>query len=252
MSRKKSTATRRAESQAAAERAAAIRQQQQRAERRRRVVVIAAVLVVVALVATLLVAYLTKSDKPSTAPQGAVASYAVPAGPSSAPVKVTVYEDFLCPFCGQFEAATRETLQQQVDAGKVQVRYHVLNILGSGSSDYSSRAANALAVVLDTSGPETAKKFHDLLFENQPPEGGDGLSDGQLVDYAVKAGAPRSTVEADVKSRKFEQWVDDGTNQASKDDVHATPTVKVAGKTLESTSIDGLVSKLEKAVATGS
>jgi protein-disulfide isomerase len=252
MSRKKSTATRRAESQAAGERAAAIRAAQQRGERRRRVVVIAAVLVVVAVVATVLVAYLNKSDKPSTAPQGALASYAVPAGPSSARVKVTVYEDFLCPFCGQFEAASRESLQRQVDAGKVQMQYHVLNFLGSGSGDYSSRAANALAVVLDTSGPEVAKKFHDLLFEHQPPEGGDGLSDAQLVDYAVQAGAPRATVTADVKSRKFEKWVDDGTNQASKDDVHATPTVKVDGKTLESTTIDGLVSELEKAVAAGS
>jgi protein-disulfide isomerase len=253
MSRKKSTATRRAESQAAAERAAVIRREQERAERRRRVVVIAVVLVVVAVLATLLVAYLNKSDKPSTAPQGAVASYAVPAGPSSAPVKVTVYEDFLCPFCGQFEAATRDSLQKQVDAGKVQVQYRVLNFLGSGSSDYSSRAANALAVVLDTSGQKAAKKFHDLLFDHQPPEGGDGLSDAQLVDYAVEAGAPRATVTADVQSRTFEKWVDDGADQASKQDkVRSTPTVQVDGKTLKFTTIDGLVSELEKAVAAGS
>ena len=46
--------------------------------------------------------------------------------------------------------------------------------------------------------------------------------------------------------------MDNGTDQASKDDVNATPTVQVNGKTLESTSIDGLVSELEKAVAAGS
>ncbi len=252
MSRRKSTATRRAESQAAAERAAAIRQEQERSERRRRVVVIAAVLVVVAVLGTFLVAYLNKTDKPSTAPDGAVASYAVPAGPSSAPMKVSIYEDFLCPFCGDFEKASRDALQKQIDAGTVQVQYHVLNFLGDGSGDYSSRAANALAVVLDESGPEVAKKFHDLLYENQPPEGGDGLSDAQLLDYAVEAGAPRGAVEAGIKDRTFEQWVDDGTEQASKDKVNQTPTVKVDGKTLGSSTIDGLVSELEKAVADGS
>ena len=167
-------------------------------------------------------------------------------------MKVSVYEDFLCPFCGDFEKASREALQKQIDAGKVQVQYHVLNFLGDGSGDYSSRAANALAVVLDESGPEVAKKFHDLLFENQPPEGGDGLSDAQLLDYAVEAGAARGPVEAGIKDRTFEQWVDDGTEQASKDKVNQTPTVKIDGKTLESSTIDGLVSELEKAVADGS
>ena len=118
----------------------------------------------------------------------------MPAGKASAPVTVTVYEDFMCPFCGQFEAATRAKLQAGIDAGKVQVQYHVLNFLDAAPPpSYSTRAANALAVVLDTSGPEVAKKFHDLLYENQPAEGSAGLSDAQLVDYAVQAGATRPT-----------------------------------------------------------
>ena len=91
-------------------------------------------------------------------------------------MKVAVYEDFMCPFCGQFEAASRDALEKQVEAGKVQIQYHVLNFLDdSSTTKYSTRAANALAVVLDTSGPEVAKKFHDLLFENQPAEGSAGL-----------------------------------------------------------------------------
>ncbi len=35
--------------------------------------------------------------------------------------------------------------------------------------DYPIRATSAFAVVLEKSGPEVAKKFHDLLYENQPP-----------------------------------------------------------------------------------
>ena len=253
MAKKRSTATRRAASEAAAARAAAIRREQEARERRRRTLLVVAALAVVAVVATLLVTYLDRTGEPASAPRGAVATYAVPAGPDSAPVTVSVYEDFMCPFCGDFEEATKETLQEHVDDGTVQVQYHVLNFLDDASStDYSTRSANALAVVLDTSGPEVAKEFHDLLFENQPEEGSAGLSDGELVDLAVQAGARRPEVSSGIEDRSFEQWVDNGQDQASKDGVHSTPTVVVDGTTLDYTSIDELVRELREAIAAAS
>ncbi len=256
MAKKKSTATRRQEAQAASARAAAIRDAQARRERRRRGLVVTGVGVVV-LALILVIGYLVQSSRDTTgtsasAPAGA-AGYAVPAGPASAPVKVTVYEDFLCPFCGQLEAATRSTLQAAIDDGRVRVEYHVLNFLDrSSTSEYSQRAANALAVVLDTSGPKPAKKLHDLLFENQPAEGSAGLSDAQLIDYAVEAGAKRSAVSGGIANRSFAQWVKNGTARASKDDVTATPTVEIDGKRVESSSIAGLARQVEQAVAAGS
>ena len=256
MSRKKSTATRRAESQAAASRAAEIRAAQERQERRRRTLVVTAVGVLV-LAIVLVLGYAVQSSRDTagqaaTPPSGAVGGYAVPAGPSSAPVKVAVYEDFMCPFCGQFEAASRDALEKQVEAGKVQIQYHVVNFLDdSSTTEYSTRAANALAVVLDTSGPEVAKKFHDLLFEHQPAEGSAGLSDAQLVSYAVQAGATKSAVQPGIEDRTYEQWVDNVNDQASKDGVHGTPTVKVDGTTIEYKTIDELVTKVEKAVGAG-
>ncbi len=253
MSRKKSTATRRAESQAAASRAAAIRAAQERQERRRRSLVVTAVGVLV-LAIVLVIGYVVQSSRDTagqaaTAPSGAVGGYAVPAGPSTAPVKVAVYEDFLCPFCGQFEAASRDALEKQVEAGQVQIQYHVVNFLDrSSTTEYSTRAANALAVVLDTSGPEVAKRFHDLLFEHQPEEGSAGLSDARLVAYAVQAGATKSAVQPGITDRTYEQWVNNVNDQASKDGVNQTPTVKVDGKTVEYKTIDELVAKVEKAV----
>jgi protein-disulfide isomerase len=254
MSKRKSTATRRAESQAAAARAAEIRAEQERRERRRRTLVVSAVGVLV-LAIVLVIGYVVQSGRDSTSvagtpPNGAV-GYAVPAGPASAPVTVTVYEDFLCPFCGDFEAAGRSALADDVAAGRVQLRYHVLTFLdGNSTTDYSSRAANALAVVLDASGPSVARKFHDLLFEHQPEEGSAGLSDAQLVDYAVQAGAPRAAVRSGVQDRTFAQWVRNVGDRASKDGVNQTPTVLVDGKKLSGTT-DELVTKIEQAVAAG-
>ncbi|MFL6131807.1 MAG: DsbA family protein [Nocardioidaceae bacterium] len=252
MTRRRSTATRRAESQAAAARAAAIRREQERKERRRRTILVVVAVAVLAAIGTAVSVYVDRTGAPSAAPQGAVATYAVPAGPASARVKVAVYEDFMCPFCGQFERASRTALQKDLADGAVQLQYHVLNFLdGSSTTDYSSRAANAYAAVFDDSGPQVAKKFHDLLFEHQPDEGSAGISDARLLRYAVQAGADRGTVSAAIRDRTYEQWVNNGTDQASKGGVTRTPTVKVNGKTMTFTTIDDLVAKVKSAVAAG-
>lgn len=250
MSRKKSTATRRKESQAASERAAAIRQEQERKERRRRSLVVTAVGVAV-LAIVLVIGTLARSSSDSTsgssaAPSGAV-GYAVPDGKASAPVTITVYEDFMCPFCGQFESASRTRLQAAVDSGKARLKYHALNFLSrSSTTDYSLRAANAYAAVLDTAGPDAAKKFHDLLFEHQPEEGSAGLSDGQLLDFAVEAGAKRSEVSGKISDGSFEGWVKKGTSQASKRGVTSTPTVQINGKTVEFKTTAELVDRINQ------
>jgi len=252
MTKKRSTATRRAESQAAAVRAAAIRAEQEKKERRRRTLVVSGVVVAV-LAIVLVIGYIVQSGRDTSgvtgaAPAGTVGGYGVPAGVASAPVKVTVYEDFMCPFCGQFEAASRTSFQNSIDAGKLQMQYHVLNFLDrSSSTKYSTRAASALGVVLDTSGPKVAKKFHDLLFENQPEEGSAGLSDSQLIDYAVQAGASRSAVSGPINSTHYEQWVKNVTDNASKAGVTGTPTVIINGKQASGSTAQ-LVAAVEQAV----
>jgi protein-disulfide isomerase len=254
MSKKKSNATRRAEQLATHERAAEIRKEHERKERRRRNGFIAAgVVVVLALV--LGIGYAVQSSRDTTGqvatpPAGVVDEHAIPRGDADAPVTVTIYEDFMCPFCGEFEAASRDVLTAHVDAGDVRVEYRVLSFLdrASNGTDYSTRSMNALAVVLDTAGPEVAGQFHDLLFENQPEEGTDGLSDDELIDLAVEAGATRDQIAGPIEQLKFEQWVRNATDAANQAGVSSTPTVMVDGKRLEATTIDGLLTELDESV----
>jgi protein-disulfide isomerase len=252
MSRMQSKATKQNNAARAAERAAAIRAEQAGKEKRRRAIVITvAVLAVFAVILGIGIAVQAGRDttgQVATPPSGVVDQFAVPVG-GQAPVSVDIYEDFMCPFCGQFERAGGDVLQRYVDQGDVQVRYHVISFLDrSSTTDYSTRAMNAYGVVLDTAGRQAAKEFHDLLYAHQPEEGSAGLSDQQLIDLAVQAGASRSAVAAPIRSLRFEQWVENATDAASQDDVNSTPTVFVDGKRVEATTIDGLVADMQQAI----
>lgn len=259
MAKKKSTATRRAEQTAAAERAAAIRKEQERRERRRRGLVVGGAVAAV-LTLVLLAGYAIQAGRDTTGEAGAVPSgvvgeggYAVPYGRESAPVTVTVYEDFMCPFCGDLEDASASLLEEYVDAGDVRVEYRVLSFLdrASDGADYSTRAMNALGVVLDTAGPDAAKRFHDLLFEDQPEEATSGPSDEELIAYAVEAGAREAAVAAPIENRRFEQWVLNATDASSQEGVSSTPTVMVDGEVVEFTTIDELLANTEAAIQAG-
>ena len=85
---------------------------------------------------------------------------------------------------------TRDQLAAAVEAGKVKVDYRPFDFLDQASTnDYSSRASTPSPSCSTSPGAEVAKEFHDLLFENQPDEGGPFPSNDELVDLAVEAGA---------------------------------------------------------------
>ncbi|MBD8868851.1 DsbA family protein [Nocardioides donggukensis] len=231
--------------QSAAAKAAALRAQQEQQERRRRMYVVggvAALLAIIVLGGYLLQSLGDTSGEEATPPAGVTDGYGVVVGEASAPTTVQVYEDFLCPVCGVFEEATAEQLAEAVDAGRIRVDYRMVAFLdGQSSDDYSTRAANAAAVVLDAAGPEVFREFHDALFAEQPAEGGAGLSDDRLVELAVEAGAEEDAVRPGIEDRAFEQWTRNATDAMSQAGVRGTPTVFVDGEQVEGESLQAIV-----------
>ena len=221
------------------DRAAALRREAEaRARRRRRWIVILAVAVVVAVIVGG-TALLTSRD---TTGQGGGAAATAPAGADGYGVvvgegdakKVVIYEDFQCPVCGAFEHASASQVAQGIDDGKVRVEYRIVAFLDQASQNqYSSRAANAAAAVLDVAGPDAFKKFHDTLYANQPAENTAGPDNDQLIEWAVQAGADRGQVTEAINSGQFDQWVVDATDQMSKDGVTGTPTIVIDGEKLD-------------------
>jgi protein-disulfide isomerase len=249
-SSKRAAARRRIEEKRAAEAAA-----RAKAQRRQRTViggVVAAVLLVVAVIAVIVV----QSGRTATDAAAAVPAHTVDSGTtavvgsSTAPVTVDLYEDFQCPNCKAFEDATGHTLAQLVGDGKVQAHYHGMAFLDTNENNrYSTRALNAAAAVLNAGGPDAFQAFHDLLFANQPKEGGTGLSDDKLIGYATQAGAGGEAVQQAIRNLTYGDWVKKVTDQASKDGVTGTPTVKVDGTVLQDLSPDGLTAAVQAAKA---
>jgi protein-disulfide isomerase len=216
------------------------------AERRRRRL-LGGVTAAAALVVALVVVFVVQDARTSTAANAAAPAnttangYVFAVGSADAPVTVDLYEDFQCPNCKALEDSTGSTLDDLVSAGTVQVHYHGMAFLDTDANDdYSTRALNAAAVVADTAGPDAFGTFHDLLFANQPGEGGGGLTDDQLIDYAARAGASGQEVQTDIRDLVFGAWVQQAEDQASKDGVTGTPTVFVDGEELTDLSPAGL------------
>lgn len=161
------------------------------------------------------------------------------------PLDIAIYADYMCPYCGNFEQANQQLLNDLVEKGDANVEVHVITALNAQSmgANYSTRAGNAFGCVVNYS-PEHAWKFHSALLskEVQPTEGTTGLSNDELIAQAKKAGADTDANIADcIESEEFSSFMDassaralagpipnlaDGTNLPN---IQGTPTVLVNG-----------------------
>ncbi|GAW52264.1 MULTISPECIES: DsbA family protein [unclassified Nocardioides] len=213
-----------------AARAAAAMAEQHRQEARRRNVMVGGV--VLAILVVVAVGYFISRSLDTTTDVSAPAAgseFGLTIGPDDAPHEVIIYEDFLCPFCGELEAASRDDLSQLAADGKVQVEYRPFDLL-TQAGDYSARSAGAFSIVLDKAGADVAKKFHDLLYENQPSEAGPFPDNAALVDLAVQAGATEADVKGPIEDEDGAGWADRATKAADEAGVSGTPTVLLDGK----------------------
>jgi protein-disulfide isomerase len=188
-------------------------------------------------------------SKASTAGNPGVAdTYGVGVGDPKATVKVEVFEDFLCPYCRQFEETSRDDLRQAAADGKAYVVYRPIAFL----NEYSTRSLNAFGVVLDASGGDVALKFHDLLYENQPDEGGTMPDNDWLIDKAVEAGASEDAIRPGIEDLSFKQWMINGNDDASQRGVNSTPTVFVNGDVVSGSSNEDLAAQVQARIDSGS
>jgi protein-disulfide isomerase len=157
----------------------------------------------------------------------------------SGKANITMYVDYQCPFCNQFETANATQIGQWLNGGIATVEIHPIAILDSSSSGtkYSTRAANAAACVANYD-PNTFYAVNSALFANQPAEGGTGLTDSKILSVLKGAGASSAAITKCVNDQTFKDWVASATTRvltkplpnSSMAKLTGTPTVIVNGK----------------------
>jgi len=178
-------------------------------------------------------------------------------GDDTAKVTLDVYEDFLCPACAAFEKANGADIQKHVEAGTVQVRYHMLPMLNESSDPpgYSMDSANAGLCAADAG---MFPAYHKSLFDDQPEEGSRGWDRQQLAKLGTQLGITSKDFTACVTSGKYDSLV-----QANFADVQkatylqqdfgngqkgfGTPTIAVGEKVVDTAKSNWLDMLIEKA-----
>jgi protein-disulfide isomerase len=213
-------------SKAAQERLAALQEERrQQGERRVRLVSAACGVMLLAAAGAGIGIQAARAGGPAgPQPQAVSIEDGVVLGKSSAKIVVEVYEDMQCPVCAQFAGDAGAVLKRYVDAGTVKVHYYVISFLNHVSTtNYSSRAANAVYCAADAG---LFEPYHELLFQKQPAEGGAGLTDDQLIRFGQQTGAGAAFADC-VRPHKYNDFVNQITDKASRDGINGTPTVLV-------------------------
>jgi protein-disulfide isomerase len=218
---------------AAREKARAMREAAARKHRRTRALVISAAVVVVLVIAGVVAVAVSRGSQPVAAPPGVSAGGGIVTGQADAPHTVAIYQDYQCPICKQFDAAVGPWLEQQRTAGTTKIEYRPISILDaqSGGTRYSTRSASAAACMAQQP-VDVFTKWNDLMYSEQPEEGGTGLPSARVAELATQAGAP-SSVASCIRDDRYEDWVATTTRTAlGEGGVTGTPTVQVDGKEL--------------------
>ncbi|WP_371662586.1 DsbA family protein [Streptomyces sp. NBC_00280] len=219
-----------------------VREMVRKRHRRRRTLLVSLVAVVVVAAAALVGAGLVRAGntEPGRAPDRVPAlATDDKAGlvASTGGIRIDVYLDYLCPECRNTEKALAAELETLKADGDVSVVHHPVTFLDGRSSPegYSTRAAAAAACAADRGRFE---QYSAVLFDEQPPEGGPGLSEAQLIAAGREAGITGDTFANCVRDATYTPWVTYVSDVAASRKVALTPTVMVNGDRVEVTGPD--------------
>lgn len=166
-------------------------------------------------------------------------------GSSDPKVVLSVYEDFLCPHCAQFEQQFGPTVSKLIDDGAVAADYYMVAILDRPQNqNYSSRAGGAAYCVADES-IDAFRSYHAALYAQQPEENAAAFPENaRLVEIARQAGAAGGVPDC-INNGRYTEVVQ---GLAAATGIQATPTIRINGQDYSPTTPDALAAKIKELV----
>ncbi|MFC4618848.1 DsbA family protein [Camelliibacillus cellulosilyticus] len=152
-------------------------------------------------------------------------------GDKQAPVTITMFGDYRCIYCKQFETDILPKLKKDyIDTGKAKFYFINYTILGQGSE----KAANAAEAILNQY-PDDFWTFNTNLYNKQGPEEKEWVTDDLLVQVA-KASVKHLDVEAfkkDLKDETYKSEVEKDVQAGLDLGVQGTPSVLINNKLVQ-------------------
>jgi protein-disulfide isomerase len=164
-------------------------------------------------------------------------------GSADPKVVLSLYEDFLCPHCAQFEQQFGPTVRELIEDGAVAADYYIVAILDRPQNqNYSSRAGGAAYCVADES-IDAFRRFHAALYVKQPAENAAVFPDNAwLVEIARQAGAGGGVPDC-INNDRYTETVQ---GLAAATGIQATPTIRINGQDYLPTTPDALAAKVKE------
>ncbi|HWV34516.1 MAG TPA: DsbA family protein [Thermomicrobiales bacterium] len=234
--------------------------QLQNARRRRLITMISGVVAVavIAVVILVIVNNLGKDDgslenlPAAESIYGGVQSQGLTLGDPNAPVTVTEYADYQCPYCANFALKTEPKLIDDfVKTGKIKYVFRPMPILSplplDSDGNESVQAAEASMCANDQG---KFWEFHHLLYTKQNGENVGIFSNANLINYAAEEGLDVTSFTSCLNTGKYQKAVLDSRAQGVKDGVSGTPSFDINGTVVTYTTqgYDKLKQQIQAAI----
>lgn len=138
-------------------------------------------------------------------------------GPADAPITITEFSDFQCPYCSR----VGDPLKQLVAKYPTQVRVVFRNF----PLDFHKNAQKAAEASLAAQAQGRFWDMHDIMFQNQK-----NLELDNLTAYAEQIGLDMAKFKADLDSGKYAAAVKADIAEGQRAGVRGTPTVLINGR----------------------
>jgi protein-disulfide isomerase len=207
------------------------RQHQQRITTLIAVVVVALVVVGVLIYPTIKTAFAPVGSIVKITPQPRPMANFNAMGDPNAPVKITEYSDFQCPYCKRFSDQTeKQIIDTYIVTGKV---YFVYVPYGPGGN-YIGPESKAAAMAAFCAGDQGKFwEYHDILFANHTGENVGDYKDNRLLAFAETLGLDMAKFRSCYSSNQFAKKLQEGITQGQQAGVGGTPYFLVNGTPVE-------------------
>jgi len=141
-------------------------------------------------------------------------------GPNDAPVTITVFSDYQCPYCSKLDEMLHDVLKNNPETVKLVIKHYPLQ-----NHQYAFKAAMA---ALAAARQDKFARFHADLLTNFR-----ALNDQKVLDIATQLELDLEQFKKDIQDQELAKLIQQDMNDAIDMQIRAVPTIFINGKQLK-------------------